>query len=45
MWTPDTNIGGDPENWSGAGNNNAPGISSNAQSGSRTFGFNVTISF
>lgn len=46
MWTPDTNHWGDPENWSGAdGNANAPGLASNVQSGYRTFGFNITLSF
>lgn len=45
MWTPDTNLWGDPESWSGTGNANSPGIAGNAQAGSRTFGFNVTLSF
>lgn len=46
MWLPDTNIWGDPENWSGSdGNSNAPGMSANTASGYRTFGFNLTISF
>ncbi|MEF9985500.1 MAG: SusC/RagA family TonB-linked outer membrane protein [Bacteroidales bacterium] len=45
MWVPSTNLWGDPENWSGTGVSNAPGVAANAQSGSRTFGFNVTLSF
>lgn len=46
MWTPDTNLWGDPESWSGSGGNtNAPGLASNVQSGYRTFGFNITLSF
>ncbi len=51
MWTPDTNVWGDPESWGGLKNSdgslnfNAPGIAANAQAGSRTFGFNVMISF
>ncbi len=44
IWTPSTNLWGDPENWSG-GYSNAPGISANSQSGSRTFGFNILLSF
>ena len=44
IWTPKTNLWGDPENWSG-GYSNAPGISANSQSGSRTFGFNIILSF
>ena len=45
MWTPKTNVWGDPDMWSGTGDSNAPGIVANAMSGYRTFGFNVTLSF
>ncbi|MEG0891897.1 MAG: SusC/RagA family TonB-linked outer membrane protein [Bacteroidales bacterium] len=45
MWVPSTNLWGDPENWGGSTNSNAPGLAASRQSGARTFGFNVTLSF
>ncbi len=46
MWVPKTNVWGDPDFFNmGAAGSNAPGLSENRQSGSRTFGFNVTLSF
>lgn len=45
MWVPSTNLWGDPENWSGTSTANAPGIAANKQSGSRTFGFSLSLSF
>ncbi len=46
MWTPDTNLWGDPESFAGNGGySNATGMSSNGIAGSRTFGFNVLVSF
>ncbi len=45
IWTPDTNLWGDPDMWSGTGASNAPGATANAMAGYRTFGFNVTLSF
>ncbi|MEG0518907.1 MAG: SusC/RagA family TonB-linked outer membrane protein [Bacteroidales bacterium] len=45
MWVPSTNLWGDPENWSGAESANAPGIAANKQSGARTFGFSLSLSF
>ncbi len=44
MWVPSTNYWGDPD-FSSSDSYNAPGLSGTKQSGSRTFGFNVTISF
>ena len=45
MWTPDTNLWGDPENFSGNGGySNATGMAGSLV-GSRTYGFNLLISF
>ena len=43
-WTPDTNVWGDPDMWSGS-SSNAPGIVANAMVGYRTFGFNINLTF
>ena len=43
-WTPDTNVWGDPDMWSGS-SSNAPGVVANAMVGYRTFGFNINLTF
>lgn len=46
MWVPSTNVWGDPDVFDmGTVGSNAPGLNANKQSGSRTFGFNLTLSF
>ena len=44
MWTPKTNYWGDPDMYS-TGSGNAPGYQSMGRSGTRTFGFDVTVRF
>lgn len=44
MWTPSTNVWGDPD-FSTSGNMNAPGMSGTGRGVNRTFGFSVSISF
>lgn len=44
MWTPSTNIWGDPD-FTASGNSNVSGMSGTNNVGSRSYGFNVLLSF
>ena len=44
MWTPSTNIWGDPD-FTGSGNSNVSGMSGTNNVGNRSYGFNLLLSF
>ena len=44
LWTPNTNYWGDPDMYS-TGSGNAPGYQSMGRSGTRTYGFDITVNF
>lgn len=44
MWTPSTNVWGDPD-FTSTGSGNASGISGTAAAGARSYGFNLLLSF
>ena len=44
MWTPSTNIWGDPD-YTAAGNSNVSGMSGTRAAGTRSYGFNLLLSF
>ena len=44
MWTPSTNVWGDPD-YTTASSSNVSGISGTRAAGSRSYGFNLLVSF